>query len=54
MAENGIELELKGVLEDSAPVGNKQLGSPNTQRPDYESLKEVNDNNGKFCLAFCD
>ena len=47
MANNGVELELKGVLEDSASVGGKSLGSPKVQRPDYESLKEVNDNNGK-------
>ena len=47
MAKIGVELELKGVLEDSAPVGGKQLGSPKTQRTDYESLKEVNDNNGE-------
>jgi len=47
MAANGLEMELIGVLEDSAAVGGKNLGSPKTQRPDYESLKEVNDNNGK-------
>lgn len=47
MANNDVELELKGVLEDSAAVGRKSLGSPKAQRPDYESLKEVNDNNGK-------
>lgn len=49
MANNGVELELKGVLEDSAAVGGKSLGSPKAQRPDYESLKEVNDtcSNGK-------
>ena len=47
MAKNGVELELKGVLEDSAAVRGKSLGSPKAQRPDYESLKEVNDNNGK-------
>ncbi|XP_020629033.1 synaptic vesicle 2-related protein-like [Orbicella faveolata] len=45
MAKSGVELELKGVLEDSAAVGGKNLGSPKTHRPDYESLKEVNDNN---------
>lgn len=48
MANKGVELELKGVLEDSAAVRGKSLGSPKSQRPDYESLKEVNDiNNGK-------
>ena len=49
MAKNGVELELKGVLEDSAAVGGKRVSSPNAQRPNYESLKEVNnDNNGKY------
>lgn len=48
MAQNGVELELKGVLQDSAAVGGKKLTFQNAQRPDYESLKEVNnDNNGK-------
>lgn len=45
MANNGVELELKGVLEDSAAAGGKSLGSPKAQRPNYESLKEVSDNN---------
>lgn len=43
MAENGVELELK----DSAAIGSKTPSSPNGQRPNYESLKELNDSNGK-------
>ncbi|RMX51666.1 hypothetical protein pdam_00008134 [Pocillopora damicornis] len=41
MAENGVELELKDV----AVTRSEKLSSPSTQRPNYESLKEHNDNN---------
>lgn len=43
MAENGVELELKDV----AVTRSEKLSSPSTQRPNYESLKEHNDNNGE-------
>lgn len=43
MAKNGVEMEMK----DSAAFGGKNISSPKGQRPNYESLKEVNDNNGK-------
>lgn len=43
MANNEVEMELK----DSAAFGGKNLSSPKGQRPNYESLKEVNDNKGK-------
>lgn len=43
MAENGVELELKDV----AVTKSEKLSSPSTQRPNYESLKEHNDNNGE-------
>lgn len=41
MAENGVELELKDV----AVTRSEKLSSPSTQRPNYESVKEHNDNN---------
>ena len=49
MAKNGEELELK----DSAGDGSKTPVSPSRQPTNYDSLKELNANNGKlasYCL----
>ena len=49
MAKNGDELEMK----DFTAIGGKNLSSPKGQRPNYESLKEVNDDNGKQIGSTC-
>ena len=46
MAKNGVELELK----DAEEMTGEKLRPPKTQRPNYESLKEHNDNNGKCSI----
>ena len=43
MAAYGDELELK----DSAGIGRKIPTSPSGQRANYDSLKELNANNGR-------
>ena len=49
MAKNGQELELK----DSAGDGSKTPVSPSRQPTNYDSLKELNANNGKLVAINC-
>lgn len=46
MAKNGVEMELK----DSAGIEPERPSSPSKQRANYDSLKELNANNGRYIV----